>query len=753
MLHVISYIRYIIMALAILASIAPAAVAQTPPDAVRIPMVARPPVLEDYPSDTPPQGELILDDFRQRDPNDGAAATEHTTAYLSYDAQNLYVAFVSLDRDAARIRARLSKRDQIAQDDQVAIMLDTFHDRQRSYLFATNPLGIQADALASEGRDDDFSFDTVWQSSGRLLPNGFAVLMAIPFKSLRIPADPEGTWGIALSRVIPRNSEQSFWPYITRRVEGLTQQFASMERPERVSGGRNIQVIPYAAMSSGRYLDLPTSARATSTDRRVGLDAKIVVRDAVAVDVALNPDFSQVESDQPQVALNQRFELFYPEKRPFFLENASVFRYVRTAPGDPTTRNIPEMLLFSRRIQNPGLGARLTGKSGPWSFGGIVADDRGLGASAADGSRALVAVARLQREFGRQSTVGVFVTSREEAGDTNRVAALDLRWKLSPNWVFAGQAVTSRSERPDGSRLSGPAYNASLFYSSRTVLYSLFYSDRSPAFRTTLGFVPRIDIRQLEQYGEYRWRPRSGPVVAYGPNTYFRLNWNHDGQLQEWIVRFPFEVHLKGRTQLFVRRVESYEVFRGVGLRTHVQTINLTTEWLKWLAITEGLEWGATPNYFPASGLSPYVAGSLSASLGLSFRPTPRARYELTYLYSGLKGRPSAQDSDTRIFSNHIGRSTLTFQFTRELSIRAIADYNGVRPDPALVQLVNERRVGIDTLLTYQLGPGTALYVGYTAGFQNVAPSPAGLPVERIDAPSTLTGRQLFVKIGYLFRR
>ncbi len=729
-----------------------AAWAQTAPEAGRIPMVVRPPILEDYLQDSPPQGELLVDNFTQRDPHDGEPVTQRTRAYLSYDARHLYVAFVCFDQDPAEIRARLSKRDTIAQDDQVVVMLDTFHDRQRSYLFAANALGIQADALASEGRDDDYSFDAVWRTNGRLVSGGFVVLLAIPFKSVRIATNPLGTWGIVLSRIIPRNSEQSFWPTVTRRVEGLTQQFATVARPEGVEGGRNIQLIPYAAASNGRYLENATSAFSAPADRRVGFDAKFVLRDAMAVDVTLNPDFGQVESDQPQVAVNQRFELFYPEKRPFFLENASVFKYVRTAPSDPTTRNIPEMLFFSRRVQNPEVGVRMTGKRGPWSFGGLVVDDRGLGASAAAGLRARIGVGRVQREFAGQSTLGVLVTSRERGSDLNHVGALDLRWKLSPNWIFAGQAIASRSELPNASPLAGPAYNASLFYSSRRVLYSLFYSDRSPTFRTTLGFVPRIDIRQVEQYAEYRWRPRAGPVVAYGPNSYVRLNWNHRGELQEWIVRFPFEVQLKGRTELFVRRVESYESFRGVDLRTHVQTINLVTQWLRWLSITEGFEWGATPNYFPPSGIPPYVADSLTASLGLTFRPTPRLRQEITYLHSSLKGGPTGASQSTRVFSNHIARATLNYQFTRALSVRAILDYNAVIPEASLVQLVHDRRVGIDTLFTYQVGPSTALYVGYTTGFQNVALSAMGRPVERTSTPSTEVGRQLFAKVSYLFR-
>jgi len=709
-----------------------------------LPEIAGPPSLERLSHSASWPEAVHLSEFRQRDPKDGDPASERTSAYLGYDSDNLYVAFVCHDRTPDRVRARLSKRDAIAQDDQVIVMLDTFHDRRRAYLFAVNPLGVQADAMSSEGRDDDYSFDAVWRSSGRLTHDGYQVLMTIPFKSLRINAESGGTWGLAVSRIIPRNNEQSFWPYLTRRVEGTIPQFAAIERPLRIAGGRNIQLIPYAAMSRGRYLNSRTSTFTSLFDRRAGLDAKAVWRDAVTIDVALNPDFSQVESDQPQVAVNQRFELFYPEKRPFFLESASVFRYVRTATTDPTTRNVPEMLFFSRRIQNPQLGGRVTGKTGPWSFGAIVADDQGF----IDAGPATLVIGRLQRELGAQSTIGVFATSRDHPDATNRVGAVDVRWKLSPNWVFAGQAAASHTERADQRVVPGSAYNASLFYSSRRLLYSAFYSDRSPGFRAALGFVPRTDIRQIEQYGEYRWRPRRGPVVAFGPNTYLRLNWNHAGALQEWIVRYPFEIHLKGRTQIFVRRVESSELFGGVDLRGHIQTINVTTEWLSWLAINEGYEWGVTPNYFPAGGQSPHTGASRNVTAGLTFRPTPRLRLDLTHLRSELRthdGRP--------IFSNNIARSTFSYQFTRELSVRAIADYNGVRSDPSLVSLEHDKRLGADLLFTYQLGPSTAIYAGYTSGFQNLTPAPDGQPATRIDHPKTQVGRQAFLKISYLWRQ
>jgi len=170
------------------------------------------------------------------------------------------------------------------------------------------------------------------------------------------------------------------------------------------------------------------------------------------------------------------------------------------------------------------------------------------------------------------------------------------------------------------------------------------------------------------------------------------------------------------------------------------------------LSVTEGFEWGATPNYFPPPGILPYVADSVTASLGLTFRPTPRLRQDITYLHSHLTGGPAGSSRSARVFSNHIARATWNYQFTRALSVRAILDYNAVIPDASLVQLVHDRRVGIDTLFTYQVGPSTALYVGYTTGLQNVALSAVGRPVERTLTPGTVVGRQLFAKISYLFR-
>lgn len=728
-------------------SCALSAAAQTPPT-LSTPRVSRPPKLEDFLNGTPREAEARVSDFRQREPGDGVPASQPTEAYLSYDDKNLYVVFVCKDQPD-KIRARLAKREDITSDDRVAIVFDTFHDRRRAYLFLANPLGIQSDAIVTEGQDDDYSFDTLWHSEGRLLPDGFIVWMAIPFRSLRFPRVSGQTWGIALGRAIARNNETSFWPYITRRVEGFTQQMATLEGLDGISPGRNLQFIPYGVFTRARFLDTQLPQFRTDSDGRVGLDAKIVLRDALTFDIALNPDFSQVESDEPQVTVNQRFEVFFPEKRPFFIENAGFFQ-------------TPVNLFFSRRIADPQYGVRLTGKVGRWGLGAIAIDDRASGKRVAEsdplhGRRASIGVARIQREFSQQSSIGLLVTGRDFAGSSNRIFSLDTRLKLHPNWVLVGQLMRSYTRQLDGRRLAGPAYSAELKHSGRHLTYFSRYTDRSPDFRSELGFIPRVDIRQVEQFVQYYWRPENSRVLLFGPDVFTVVNWNRQGQVQDWFVDASFGADLRGPTDLGCGRVDAFELFQGRGFRKHATDCGFNTAWLGWLEFTAAYGWGTRINFFPGSGLAPFLANSTSGQLGFTYRPNPRIRFDQTYLYTRLGTRqgstPAGIPVGATIFSNHILRSKFNHQFTRELSLRAILDYNAVLANPSLVALDRSKRFTADVLVTYLVNPGTALYVGYTDRYENLALDPTLPPtLRRTASPTTSTGRQFFVKMSYLFR-
>src|SRR5216683_7402480 len=417
------------------------AVAAPPPNSAKIPLskiprVHRAPKLEDFLENHPREAELAVTDFRQNRPGDGIPATEATTAYLSYDDKNLYVAFLCND-DGGEVRAHLSKREDSDQDDGVGVLLDTFRDAHRAYYFFSNPLGVQTDAIYTEGQGYDYSFDTLWDNAGRVTKEGYVVFFSIPFKSLRFSHGPEQTWGVALYRTILRKSEYDYWPYVTQRVEGMTQQFAPVGGIENVSPGRNIQLIPYGLLASDHFLIQPGGGAPPmfldKFEHRAGLDAKFVVKDSLSFDFTLNPDFSQVESDDPQVTVNQRFAVFFPEKRPFFIENAAFF----ATPID---------LFFSRQIAQPQFGSRMTGKLGKWTLGALAIDDRQPGRGFTSGpynTRAADEVVRVTREFGNQSYIGGFFSSRDFADTSNRVASFDARLKFSKNWVADVQGVHS----------------------------------------------------------------------------------------------------------------------------------------------------------------------------------------------------------------------------------------------------------------------------------------------------------------------
>src|SRR5215467_15057337 len=368
----------------------------------KIPRVARAPKIEDFLEGRQREAELKVGDFRQNIPGDGDPASDGTTAYLSYDQRNLYVVFECKEA-SANLRAHLSKREDLDQDDGVGVFLDTFHDKHRAYYYFSNPLGIQEDAIYTEGQGFDTSFDTVWNTEGKLTKDGYIVWFSIPFKSLRFSHEPRQTWGVALYRVILKKSEYDYWPYVTQRVQGLAQQFAPVNGLEHVSPGRNIQFIPYGLLAGNHFLNQPTDGTAPEYknvfEHRAGLDAKFVANDSLTFDVTLNPDFSQVESDDPQVTVNQRFAVFFPEKRPFFIENAGFFQ-------------TPVNLFFSRQIQDPQFGTRMTGKVGNWTLGALVIDDRQPGQGQVSGgeydTRALDGVVRVAREFGKQSYIGAF---------------------------------------------------------------------------------------------------------------------------------------------------------------------------------------------------------------------------------------------------------------------------------------------------------------------------------------------------------
>ncbi len=714
-------------------------------NALRIPRVKRAPQFSDFLNGIPREAELTITDFRQYQPGDGVPASQPTTAYLSYDDKNLYFAYVCKD-DPKLIRARLAKHDQIMEDDRVILNIDTFRDRRHMYWFDVNPYGVQADGNVTDGLEDDPSWDTLWHSEGKITEDGYVVWGAIPFKSIRFPDQDQQVWGLILGRFIRRNNELSAWPLVSNRRPGWVQQGGDLEGLSDISPGRNLQFIPYGLFSRARYLDAPAQGRprlVSDSDGRAGLDSKIVIKDAFTLDLALNPDFSQVESDEPQVTVNQRYEVYFPEKRPFFLENAGFFL-------------TPQRLLFSRRIVDPRLGARLTGRVGNWALGALFADDRapGKNVDTSDplrGRSSPIGVVRLQRQWrrnGRVSTLGAMATSQDFGPTHNRLFSVDARWQALRNWIFTGQATTSNTRLSSGQRLAGPGYYASWRHFGRHLISNTAYTDLSPNFRSQLGYFRRVDIRQANHQTGYLWRPEKGVVQSFGPSVSGMINYDHRGRLQDWSVGPEFELTVIRGTTLSLQREEIYEYYSGIGFRKHRNEIELNSEWLRRLSVNGSAVFGTGVNYSPAAGLRPFLGDGKEITASFSLRPGPRLQLEEKYIYSGLWTR-----SGSAVFNNHIARSKVNYQFSRQFSLRFILDYNSVLPNRSLVRLEDERKIGLDLLFTYVLNPGTALYVGYTDLYENYRLNPMMSPaLDRTTNPNLNTGRQVFVKLSYLFR-
>jgi hypothetical protein len=320
-----------------------------------------------------------------------------------------------------------------------------------------------------------------------------------------------------------------------------------------------------------------------------------------------------------------------------------------------------------------------------------------------------------------------------------------------------GQAIGSNTLQLDGQRFAGPAYVAKLLHDDRHVSYHATYTDRSPGFRAELGFIPRVDIRQMQHTLSYRWRPEGKRILSYGPQIGALIDWNHAGQLQDWEVAPEFALELTRMTTLGAKHSESYELYQNLEFRKQQTQGYFISQWTKWFAMNSSFTQGTGVNYYPAPGVRPFLAADSEGVLGLTLRPTAQIKWDQTYLYSRLATLPGGVLETVTglpvVFTDHILRSKVNYQFNRELSLRLILDYNAALPNGSLVSLERSKRFGGDLLFTYLLHPGTALYVGYTDTYENLLLNPAAPPyLTRGDWPGTSVGRQFFVKVSYLFR-
>jgi len=727
-----------------------------------IPVIDRPPELADF-EGMAPSAEMqakmtMVTGFLQRVPDNGASASQRTEVYIAYDDRNLYAIFLAFDDEPDLVRANLSPRENVEDDDTVGILIDTFNDQRTGYAFRSTPLGVQWDGRWIEVTKTpgfDSSYEAVWSTEGQRTDSGYMVRMAVPLRTLRFPETGEQVWRIMFERQIPRLSEQAHWPAYSNTIQGRLNQAASLTGIRNVSPGRNIQVIPFAFVRDYDVLDPNASGGPgfnQQTEDEFGLDAKFVFNDSLVLDATLNPDFSQVESDQPQVTVNERFEVRFPERRPFFLENSDFFQ-------------TEAALVFTRRIVDPQAGLRFTGKQGDWGIGTMIMDDEAPGQNrqAGDplaGESAKIDILRVFRDVSEQSRIGILHTGRDFGNRSNQVTSLDSRFKLNDNWTTDIQYVESDTREQNGDQLTGTQQNLRLDRSGRHVSVHAHYIDTAEGFRTDLGFLSRHyqpDTDGTHVRARYTFWPEASSVNSWGPTLYVAhlddqqgtriftevrpdLNWTWDGDTSLTVALDSQNERLRPQDFPGLVTDRSYD--------SETWSINFESQAFSKIGFSAQLEAGTAINLVPEFGMQPELADTQSAELELLWRPIDRLRLDTTYLYTNLDDRGGGGE----IFSNEIFRTRWNYQFTKELSLRFIAQYEETDAG-ILTSLEDEKSMNYDVLVRYVLNPWSALHVGYNSNSSNfdLIDTEDGTELIRTD-DLRRDGEQFFVKFSYLLQ-
>jgi hypothetical protein len=710
--------------------------------------------------------------FIQNQPTDGAPATEKTEVWLGRTSSALYVVFVCFDDHPELIRTHLARRENITKDDYVSIVFDPFQDRQRGVEFQVNPTGVQADAAWTEANGADYSYDQVWDSDGKITKQGWMAMFAIPFKSLRFPANGE-TWGVVFWRNLPRNSENDFWPRVSANVSGMLSQEGTMHMPgiEGVTGSHNVQINPYVLGQNVHTLNTldPNNPEWTTrnAEATAGGEAKAVWKDAIVFDATVNPDFSDVESDQPQFTVNQRYPVYFPELRPFFLENASYFQ-------------TPMTLLYTRNIVHPELGGRVTGKVGHMNLGLLAINDREPGETVPVDDplyeqKAQAYVGRVSEDLGKGSNVGLMYTDEEFGGGWNRIGGADFTWRANDHWTVLGQMVES-STKPSNPLSeatifpdeygAGPAADVQVQRNGHS--FSLFneYQDVSAGFSSELGFFQTSNIRSDHLHSTYQWYPKHSVIQSYGLETDQHVAYDHaHNRVYHYSTFDPFWLlprnivlaPIGGQNSDTVGPQDGYAMPASQNFTENFG--GFVARGQPWAQLNFNLQWlrSGNVNYNPPAGATPFLLNQNTVQALVSVNPLKQLTVDNTYLLD----RDFNAHTDAFVYESQTFRTKLNYQFTRAISARVIVEYDSTLANPEQTSLARTKEVQTQALLTWLPHPGTVVYIGWNDDLQNYAHTLCSRMGGTCDptmpilprGPGYLNdGRQFFVKASYLFR-
>lgn len=722
-----------------------------------VPRLLEAPVIDGALDDEVWQRAAVLDSFTHNRPLEGVLDTLGTHCLVYYDEQYLYVGFRAID-DPTQVQAPIVPRDQIWQGDWVGVSIDTYHDRQRSFFFGANPNGIQMDGVDQEGSDTDLSRDFLYTSKGRITDYGYEVEMAIPFKSLRFPDQATLTFGFNAIRDVRRDGTHMYWAPISRDINSYHSQLGTLQSIEGVQPGKDLRLIPTATASRLGLRGEDDVFTTYDVDNRIGFDVQYGVTNSLTLNGTVTPDFSQVESDASVVDINERFAIFFPERRPFFLEGADIF-------------NSPFQLVYTRRIVDPRGGLKLTGKQGGLSMGVLSALDQSAGQPVATlpnsanpylDHDALFNVARFKQDMFSNSFVGVTLADKEHRDAYNRVAGVDGRVNWANIYNFTFQSAGSWTKQADlrdaigglppdvdagldddlrtltGKESNGGAWYASLRRNTRKLGLSAYALGVSPDFRADMGFITRTNYQEYGAWFE--------PSFWAGQNQWYQVlnTWTgyertHDygsgGRRVDDIFVQGGELRLPRNTWVGSGYNNVFTLYEGVEFPNQ-HRLNFwagTERWQFWRG-------GGSGSIGEEVIFSEVARGKRWRwDLWSDFRFTRQLDAGVTV--SGATIRRAANDSKFR--DAIIPRVRVSYQFNKELSFRVIGETRRLREyDTSSAVVERTETLTLDLLATYLVRPGTVVYVGYGSLDEGDYMDEAVPQV-----------RSYFAKISYLWQR
>jgi hypothetical protein len=742
------------------------------------------------------RGAAVLTGFTQSAPAEGIPARERTEVLVFYTPRELFIGVRAHAADPSSIRSTLAERDQITADDHVRILLDTFHDRRSAFAIFVNPLGIQQDGTFADGAGFRYSPDFIFDSRGRRTGEGYEVEIRIPLRSLKFPSGGAQTWGLNVIRVIPSAGAEESWAPRSRNQPAELASSGVLSGIQGLRPGRLVEVNPtFTARREGTTDE--DGFRRGPTEPDVGVNLKYGITSELTLDATLNPDFSTVEADADQITVNERFALSLQEKRPFFLEGADLF-------------STPEALVYTRSIVAPAAGARVTGKVGALNLAWLAAVDDAPRETPAryapEPDRAWFQIARLRRDVGEGSTVGVLATSRVVGGAFNHVAAADWRFRFGRAYMLGGQVGGSwtRAWAPDvaGTDSAGaPGARVPVALDDRAAHIGQVYFDRTarywgylitlrdvPAdFRTETGFVRRTGITEISGGNRVSWYGAPGArleevdFVQGGSLFYAGRDFWRGGGGVEGEVRLDVSAELRGNHEIeigFSRGFYTLDPADYAGYSVPVPdgfetgnalvdarmgglngvSIGVESSYFKWMDASVEASYGAVPIFAEGTRGREWW---LEAEIAL--RPTAALRVD-----ASLRRVLLYRDRDGSRYSRAlVPRLRTEYQITRAFAVRALAQYAVEEVDvlqtpdgrpylregePFRVRRGNRpawdapqlNPLRLDLLLSWRPTPGTAAFLGYGREVTDDEAFRFDGLAPRADG--------LFLKLSYLFR-